>query len=174
MPLADAPDRGVAGHLAEGFDAVREEQGLATEPGSGQRGLGTGMTSADNDDIKIPGRHASSEFYATFHVERRASEVSRGTTMDCCSAAWIMAGRDFPEPLHHPASVARGARDLRRLAYRPVADRNHRPGDLALCTAGPRLIRPGRRRQRLLRRGTLPRRAGARSRHRSIRPARRA
>src|SRR5262245_29132185 len=34
---------------------------------------------------------ARCEFYATFHVERHGPEVSRGTTMDCCSAAWIMA-----------------------------------------------------------------------------------
>src|SRR3954453_5535792 len=51
MTFADTADRGVAGHLAERFDAVREEERLATDASSRQRGFGTGMTAADHDDV---------------------------------------------------------------------------------------------------------------------------
>ncbi len=52
MPLADPADRGVARHLPEGFDAVRQQHGASAHPGRGQRRFGTGVTAADHDDIE--------------------------------------------------------------------------------------------------------------------------
>ena len=53
MTLADTPDRGVTGHLAEGFHAVRQQQGGSTHAGTGQGGLGACMTAANHDDIEL-------------------------------------------------------------------------------------------------------------------------
>ncbi len=51
MPLADAADRRVARHLPQGLDAVGEEQGAAAQPGAGERRLGAGVATTDNNYI---------------------------------------------------------------------------------------------------------------------------
>jgi hypothetical protein len=51
MPLADAADRGIAGHRAEGFDVVGEQQRARTGTRRSQRGLGAGMAAANHDHI---------------------------------------------------------------------------------------------------------------------------
>jgi hypothetical protein len=53
VALADAPDGRVATHLPQRFQAVRQQQGVATHASSGQRGFGAGMASADDDHIKL-------------------------------------------------------------------------------------------------------------------------
>ena len=52
MTLADAADRGVAAHLPQRLDVVREQQ-RARPLARGQRGLGAGMAAADDDYIKF-------------------------------------------------------------------------------------------------------------------------
>ncbi len=105
VALADAPDRGVAGHLAERLDAVRQQQRLAAHPCGGERCLGAGVATADDDDLEaIREFHEINDlllrtqpandvaFYAKpairptgrFHVEHRhpatrALDVPRGT-----------------------------------------------------------------------------------------------
>ncbi len=52
MPLADPPDRRIAGHLAKRFDAVRQQQRAAPRARRHQSGLGAGMASSDNDHFE--------------------------------------------------------------------------------------------------------------------------
>ena len=53
MPLADAADRRIAGHLPQCFDAVGEKQRLASHPRARERGLGPGVAAADDNDIVL-------------------------------------------------------------------------------------------------------------------------
>ena len=55
MPLANAADRGVAAHLAERFDAVRQQQRLRASARSRQRSLAAGVAAADDNDIEALG-----------------------------------------------------------------------------------------------------------------------
>ena len=52
MALADTANRRVAAHVAEGFHVVAEQQGLHAHARGGQGGLGTGMATADHDDVE--------------------------------------------------------------------------------------------------------------------------
>ena len=52
VPLADAPERRVATHLAEGLDALRQQEGVGPHARSRGRSLGTGMATADDDHIE--------------------------------------------------------------------------------------------------------------------------
>ena len=52
VPLADAADGRVAGHLAQRFDVVGEQQRGAAHPGGRQRGLGAGMAATDDDHLE--------------------------------------------------------------------------------------------------------------------------
>ena len=52
VALADAADGGIAGHLAERFDVVREQQGAGTHAGAGKRRLGAGVAAANDDDVE--------------------------------------------------------------------------------------------------------------------------
>ncbi len=53
VAFADAADGGIAAHLAQGLDALREQQRAHAHPGRGQGSLGTGVTAAYHDDIEI-------------------------------------------------------------------------------------------------------------------------
>jgi hypothetical protein len=55
VSLTDTAEGGVATHLTQGLDALREQQGATTDPGCGERGLGSGMAAADDDDIERVG-----------------------------------------------------------------------------------------------------------------------
>jgi hypothetical protein len=55
VALADAANGRVAGHLADGFDVVGEQQGATTHARAGRRGLGTGVAAADDDHIVCSG-----------------------------------------------------------------------------------------------------------------------
>ena len=52
MPFPDAPDRRIAGHLAQRFDVVREQQRFAAHASGRKRGFGPGVTAANNDNVK--------------------------------------------------------------------------------------------------------------------------
>jgi hypothetical protein len=52
VALADAADRGVAGHLADRGEALREQQGARAHPRRRRRGLAAGMPAADDDDVE--------------------------------------------------------------------------------------------------------------------------
>ena len=53
LPLADAADRRVAAHLADGVAIGREQRGLGPQPRSRQRRLGPGMPGADHDHVEF-------------------------------------------------------------------------------------------------------------------------
>ena len=80
MPLADAADRRIARHCAQGFDVVRQQQRLHAHARGRQRGFGAGMAATDNDDIEgigefHDGRH-STPAPRLFHVKHAC--LSRG------------------------------------------------------------------------------------------------
>ncbi len=52
MPLADTADGRVAAHLAQGLDALSEQQRPRAHAGSRQRSFGAGMATTDHDDVK--------------------------------------------------------------------------------------------------------------------------
>ena len=51
MALADAADGGIAGHLAQGFEGVGEQQGAGAKARRCRRRFAAGMTAADDDDV---------------------------------------------------------------------------------------------------------------------------
>ena len=53
MALADTADRGIAGHLAQCFDTMGQQQRTATHARAGERSLGAGMTATDDDYVKF-------------------------------------------------------------------------------------------------------------------------
>ena len=53
VAFADAADRRVAGHLAEGLDAVGQQERAAAHAGGGKRGLGAGVAAADDDNVEF-------------------------------------------------------------------------------------------------------------------------
>lgn len=52
MALAETADRGVAGHGADGREAVRHQGRLCPHPRSRARGFAAGMAAADDDDVE--------------------------------------------------------------------------------------------------------------------------
>jgi hypothetical protein len=56
VTLADAADGGVAAHLPERLDALRQQQRAHAHARRGQRGLGAGMAAAYNDDVEFLGK----------------------------------------------------------------------------------------------------------------------
>ena len=74
MTLADPPDRRVAGHLPEGFDAVRQEQGTAAKSRGRERRFRAGVAATDNDDLKLLGEEhlGRAEFYVMVPRETMA------------------------------------------------------------------------------------------------------
>ena len=52
MSLADAADRRIARHLAEGFDAVRDQQGSAAASRRCESRLGSGVAATDHDHVE--------------------------------------------------------------------------------------------------------------------------
>ena len=54
VALADAANSRITGHLSEGIDAVRQQQGIDTHARSRKRGFGTRMPAADHNHIETP------------------------------------------------------------------------------------------------------------------------
>ena len=52
MTFTDSTDRGVAAHLSERVDALREQQRAATGTGTRQRCFGTGVAAPDDNYIE--------------------------------------------------------------------------------------------------------------------------
>jgi hypothetical protein len=52
VPLADAADGGIAAHLAERLDALRDQQRARPHPGRRKGSLGAGVTAAHHDDLE--------------------------------------------------------------------------------------------------------------------------
>ena len=55
MAFANAADRGVAAHLAEGFNIVRQQQGANAHACGSQGCFGAGVAAADHDQVKLFG-----------------------------------------------------------------------------------------------------------------------
>jgi len=55
MAFADTTYGRVATHLPQRLDVVRQQEGFAAHAGAGQCGLGAGVATADDDDIKFLG-----------------------------------------------------------------------------------------------------------------------
>ena len=53
VAFTDATNGGITGHLAQGIDTVSQQQGTAAHTRRSQAGLGAGMATTDNDDIKL-------------------------------------------------------------------------------------------------------------------------
>ncbi len=64
MALADTADRRIAAHRPERVEVVRQQQCVRTRPGCGKRGLGAGVTAADDDDIETGGIEHGIRFVA--------------------------------------------------------------------------------------------------------------
>ena len=52
MPFAEAADGGIAGHLADRVEPVREERGSSAHPRSGGGGFTAGMAAPYNNDVE--------------------------------------------------------------------------------------------------------------------------
>ncbi len=53
VALADAADRGIAAHLPDGFEILREQKRACSETRRGRRGLGAGVSAADDDHVEL-------------------------------------------------------------------------------------------------------------------------
>jgi len=53
VAFANAANRGVATHLTQGLNVVRQQEGFTTHARRRQGGLGASMAAADNDHIKF-------------------------------------------------------------------------------------------------------------------------
>jgi hypothetical protein len=51
MAFSDPADRGIAGHLSQGVEAMGQEEGLAPDAGGRERGLGAGMPATHYNNI---------------------------------------------------------------------------------------------------------------------------
>ena len=76
MALAEPADRRIAGHFADGFELVRDQQRLRAPPGRRRRRFAARMAAADHDDI-VPA-HAPSN-----RTMRRVGQVRRFTSAPC-------------------------------------------------------------------------------------------
>jgi len=52
MALAEAADRGIAGHRPDSREAVGHERGLRAHPRGRAGGLAAGMAAPDDDDVE--------------------------------------------------------------------------------------------------------------------------
>ena len=81
VPLADATDRGVTGHLPECLDTMSEEQRAASHARCSKRCLRAGVAAADHDDIELRGKpHGMRHFTRRGMPTASTKWVSRGTS----------------------------------------------------------------------------------------------
>ena len=72
VPLADATDRRIAGHLPQRLDTVGKQQRPASHAGRRQRSLGPGVPAANDDDLETRGKqHALTR---TTAVQQRCAD----------------------------------------------------------------------------------------------------
>ena len=60
VTLADAADGGIAAHLAQRLDGLREQQRARAHARGGERGLGAGVPATDHDYVKWTAAHKES------------------------------------------------------------------------------------------------------------------
>ncbi len=67
MTFADAADSGIAAHLPEGVDIVREQERAAAHARGRERCLGTGVAAADHDHVELglESHHHESQDFST-------------------------------------------------------------------------------------------------------------
>ena len=134
MTLAQPTDGRVAGHGADGREAVGHESGLRAHSGSRARGLAAGMAAADDDDCRgsrcaimagLLSRSEGSRKWEVmridlFHVKQRVPITSRKTfhvkqVGNQVNEEILFANTEFPEDhvedildVHLPPAAARG------------------------------------------------------------------
>ena len=75
VTFADATDRRVATHCPQRIEVVGQQQRVCPRPGCGERGLGAGVTAADDDDIETGGIEHRNGLAA---VRYRAADFTSG------------------------------------------------------------------------------------------------
>jgi hypothetical protein len=78
VAFTDATDGWITAHLTDGLDAVCQQQGPGATPRRGKCRLGTGMTTANDDDIKCLGEYQLSCF--RIQGPRILLEISQGNS----------------------------------------------------------------------------------------------
>jgi hypothetical protein len=56
MSFANAPYRGIARHLTQCLDVMRQQQGFLAHASRHERSLRPGVTTSDDNDIKFSGK----------------------------------------------------------------------------------------------------------------------
>ena len=69
VPLADAANRRIAAHRPQRVEVMGQQQGIRPRPRCGKRSFGTGMTAADNNDIKTGGEKHEGDYVAAQYRE---------------------------------------------------------------------------------------------------------
>ena len=78
VALADAADRGIAAHLPEGLEVLREQQRARAEPRRGERRFGSGVAAADHDAVVSNGIvHGTPLLNSRFYGEPRGAVPGR-------------------------------------------------------------------------------------------------
>src|SRR5271168_5240822 len=76
MSFTDTPDRGVAAHLSQGLEVMRQQQRAGSHPRGCECRFGTGMTAADDDDFVLLCKTHDAE--STRFLARGGTLISRG------------------------------------------------------------------------------------------------
>ena len=79
MTLADASDRRVARHLTQGLDVMREQERSAAHPRAGERRLGPGVATADDDNFVT--RSESHDFIDVLLHDRHVGRSCAGSVI---------------------------------------------------------------------------------------------
>jgi hypothetical protein len=80
MPFAHASNRGVARHLAQCFDVVREQERPSPHPRRRERGLGPGVTPAHHDYLELGSEYHDLIDILIIIIPRRRSWPERDHT----------------------------------------------------------------------------------------------
>jgi hypothetical protein len=129
VALADATDRRIAAHRADGFDVVREQQSACAGARCSERRFGARVAAADDDHVvKMEGRTRHGAHFSSACLLRRAS------------AAWLMqlndAGNSLARFLRQYPCTRSGRRTTRRRIgtgagkYTPGKRRGRMSGDV--------------------------------------------
>src|SRR5262249_40364082 len=110
VPFPYAPYRGIARHLPERLDAMREQQRAAPHARGGERGFGAGVTSADNDDSKAGWEQHGSRLPCTSDLRSYGKAMGGRKFSGRSGSTWNSAGPLAPvsrETIGRPARVSR-------------------------------------------------------------------
>src|SRR5580704_1737333 len=103
MSLTDTADRGVAAHLSERLNVMRQQQRASSHAGSRERRFGAGVTAADNDDLVLLCKTHDAE--STRFLGRARTLNSRAKKHQGTIDAWLELKlwnlkKALPEPSH--------------------------------------------------------------------------